>query len=175
MGSNAFADIPPTRIGRVRPPTSEEQRDGRVMLRADAVLSLVPNDVSLEPLERHVADLIDGHRPVARIKKRSGLSTADVIEGLRKLSARGLVRLLGIVEYAGAPLVDDANDDADFTSAHGARDVIPPHVMLEIQQMLVDIERARAAEDDDSVVEGDHVEFEDAATKQIKAHQDQTE
>jgi hypothetical protein len=136
------------RVGRVRRPTRMEIADPDALLRPDAVLALAPlaADAPLTVLERHVGDLIDGFRPVARIKKKSGLGTVDVVLALRQLRERGLLKLVGVVEETfNEMMLDDFTADIE-TMPHGANDVIPPHIMNEIAGMLVEEQGLRAQE-----------------------------
>ena len=65
-----------TLIGRARRPTAEELGNPEAMFRPDAVLELVaPLPLDAAPIETHVGGLIDGVRPVARLRKKSGLSS----------------------------------------------------------------------------------------------------
>lgn len=117
-------------LGRARPAHLDEGNKREDFYRPDAVLAIigtVPADLSA--FEAHVANLIDGVRPVARIRKKAGVSSADLRIALGGLCDRGCVRLAGIVEQAAGPL-------ADQTSAGKNKDVIPSHVMAEIQSML---------------------------------------
>jgi hypothetical protein len=94
-------------MGRIRPARLDE--DSREdMLRADAVLALtasLPSDLSA--FENFVATLIDGVRPVARIKKKANVSSQDLRIALNGLADRNLVRLAGIVEEAIGTLARD--------------------------------------------------------------------
>lgn len=141
-----------TLIGRARRPTGEELTNPEAMFRPDAVLELtspLPNDVS--PIETHVGGLIDGVRPVARLRKKSGLSSDDLRVALGQLRDRRLLKLAGVVEEAIGPWADDiAAEIAERTrtseehSIKGAGEYIPPHVMAEIQSMVDEEERAKA-------------------------------
>ena len=86
-------------IGRVRPATLDESEKRELYFRADAVLALrspLPADAS--PFEQHVAGFIDGFRPVARIRKKTGLSAADIRIALASLYDKKLLALTGLVE-----------------------------------------------------------------------------
>ena len=137
-----------TRVGRVRRPTRMEVADHDAVLRPDAIPALTANiaDMQLSVLERHVGDLVDGFRPVARIKKKSGLGTFDVVMALRALRERGLLKLVGVVEEAVGEMLDDFTDDINTTMPHGANDVIPPHIMNEIAGMVIEEQDRRASE-----------------------------
>lgn len=155
-----------TPMGRIRPATLEETERREDFFRPDAVLALTgapPMDVS--PFEAHVAALIDGARPVARIRKKSGVSSADLRIALAALCDRKLLRLVGVVEEAVGSLANDIAADVaqraqevivlplppgydeplpapedvdvdDVTMPHGAAGIVPRHVMAEIQLMM---------------------------------------
>lgn len=161
-----------TMIGRTRPPTDAERDSTEAMLRPEAVLELVVRPKDLSPFEQHVAALIDGVRPVARLKKKSGLSSTDLRVALGQLRDRNLLRLVGLVEEAVGPWADDiAAEVAERArgsgehSIKGTGEYIPPHVMAEIQAMVDEEERAKVrdmlGDDDDEVgadFEGDTTE-----------------
>ncbi len=138
-----------TRVGRTRRPTAAERASSETLFRADSVLALteaLPADVSA--VESHVAGTIDGFRPVARLRKKSGLSSEDLRVALGMLHTRGLLELVGVVEQAFIPWgTDRAEYPTDATVPKGAGDVIPPHVMDEIQSMIDEEERKRADEE----------------------------
>jgi hypothetical protein len=130
-------------VGRVRPVTLEEEDSRDSLFRPDAVLALtgaVPADVS--PFEAHIAALIDGVRPVARLRKKSGVSSADLRIALGGLVDKKLVRLAGIIVEAvgetGADirreLAERANDPNTIPRA--TPDLVPPTVMDDIRSML---------------------------------------
>lgn len=153
------------RVGRVRLPTPKEDADPDCVFHANAVLSLRESEAVLPPLERHVAQLIDGFRPVARLRKKAGLSSDELIDALRALRARGLLVLTGIIEESAdhVPVADDS-DDVEATVPHGANDVIPPHVMREIQTMLDEEDELRRQE----LSPDDADEFENETTTSTK-------
>lgn len=162
-----------TMIGRTRPPTEEEKGSAEAMLRPEAVLTLTrapPADLS--PFETHVAALVDGVRPVARLKKKSGLSSADLRVALGLLRDRKLLGLVGIVEEAVGPWADDIQAEiaerargSGDQSVKGTGEYIPPHVMAEIQRMVDEEERAKVrdmlGDDDDE----DGTDFEGDTTE----------
>ena len=145
-------------MGRIRPATLEETERREDLFRPDAVLALtgaVPMDLSA--FETHVAALVDGVRPVARIRKKSGVTSADLRIALAGLCDRKLLRLVGVVEEAVGALANDiaadvaqrsaasldvpmpradASDLDDVTMPHGTAGAVPRHVMAEIQSML---------------------------------------
>ncbi len=131
------------------------------MFRPDAVLELVaplPEDAA--PIEAHVGGLIDGVRPVARLRKKSGLSSDDLRVAIGQLRDRRVLKLAGVVEEAIGPWADDIAAEiaeraraSDDHSIRGAGEYIPPHVMAEIQSMVDEEERAKvkdALEDEDA-------------------------
>jgi hypothetical protein len=137
------------RYGRIRPPTDQERTRADDLLRPDAVIALSaspPTDAS--DFELRLSALIDGVRPVARIKKKSGLTSAQVRSALSALRGRKLLMLVGIVEEAYGPLGDEIaaelNERAreEATIPRGRTDYIPPHVMSEIAAMLEEEARA---------------------------------
>lgn len=140
-----------TLIGRVRPPTVEEKASAEAMFRPEAVIELAgapPADLSA--FEQHVASLIDGVRPVARLKKKSGLSSDDLRVALGLLRDRKLLALVGIVVEAIGPWADDIQAEiaertrgSEDHSVKGSGEYIPPHVMAEIQTMVDEEERAK--------------------------------
>lgn len=149
-----------TLIGRARRPTAEELKNPEAMSRPDAVLELaapLPSDVS--PIETHVGALIDGVRPVARLKKKSGLSSDDLRVALGQLRDRRLLKLVGLIEEAVGPWADDIAAEvaeraraSQEQSINATGEYIPPHVMAEIQSMIAEEERAKvrdALEDDE--------------------------
>ncbi len=148
-----------TLIGRSRRPTDEELRSPEAMFRPDAVLELatrLPTDIS--PIETHVGGLIDGVRPVARLRKKSGLSSDDLRVALGQLRDRRLLKLVGVIEEAIGPWADDIAAEvaermrsSQEHSIKASGEYIPPHVMAEIQNMMDEEERAKVREalDDD--------------------------
>ncbi len=130
--------------GRIRPATLEEAARREELFRPDAVLAVsaeLPAD--LPPFERHVAGLIDGVRPVARVRKKCGLSAADLVIAVGSLWDRGLVRLAGIVEVTREPVPPSMWEPpapGEPTISGTAADLIPPHVMAEIQAMLDEVD-----------------------------------
>lgn len=150
-----------TLIGRARRPTAEELGNPEAMFRPEAVLELVaplPHDAA--PIEAHVGGLIDGVRPVARLRKKSGLSSDDLRVAIGQLRDRRVLKLAGVVEEAIGPWADDIAAEiaeraraSDDHSIRGAGEYIPPHVMAEIQSMVDEEERAKvkdALEDEDA-------------------------
>lgn len=148
-----------TLIGRTRPPTDAEQASPEAMFRAEAVLTMVaPLPLDVTAIEAHVGTLIDGVRPVARLKKKSGLSSEDLRVALGQLRDRRVLKLVGVVEEAIGAWADDIAAEVaerartpEDHSIKGAGEYIPAHVMAEIQSMIDDEERAkvRAVLDDD--------------------------
>lgn len=160
-----------TKIGRTRAPTEAELSSPEAMFRPDAVLELVVRPKDLSAFEQHVVGFIDGVRPVARLKKKCGLSSADLRVALGQLRDRGLLRLVGVVEEAvGAWAADIAAELAERGGApvehsiQGSGEYIPAHVMAEIQAMVDEEERAKLRElvgdddDEDTDFEGDTTE-----------------
>lgn len=135
-----------TPMGVVRPVSLDEDLAPDTFFRPDAVLTLTgPAPADLGPFEAHIASLIDGARPVARLRKKSGVSSADLRIALGALRDRNLLRVSGIVvEAVGEVAADIARDLAeqkqtidDATSVpRGRPDIVPPHVMAEIRSML---------------------------------------
>ena len=122
-------------VGRIRPATLEEAERREDLFRPDAVLALtraLPADLSA--FEQHVAALVDGVRPVARLRRKSGVGSADLRIALAGLCDRGLLRLAGIVEEApGKPA---GSTGIETTTPGSAAGVIPPGVMAEIWEMI---------------------------------------
>lgn len=122
-------------VGRVRPATLDESQSREAMFRADAVLALtapVPADIGA--FEQHVASLLDGVRPVARVKTRSGVSSSDLRIALASLCDRGLLRLAGVVVETAVTLKETQRSNDDNTGSKP--DHIPAHVMMEIAAMM---------------------------------------
>lgn len=122
-------------MGRVRPATLDEADKRETMFRPEAVLALttaLPADIG--PFEAHVAGFIDGMRPVARIRSKSGVSSADLRIALAQLCDRHLLRLAGLVEEVAVKVAGDPPHDDTMTRA--APDRVPVHVMAEIQSMI---------------------------------------
>lgn len=122
-------------VGRVRPVTLDEGESREIMLRADAVLALtgpVPADIGA--FEQHVAALIDGVRPVARIRTKSGVSSADLRIALASLCDRHLLRLAGIVVETAVTIKETQRTRDGETGSRP--DLIPAHVMMEIAAMM---------------------------------------
>jgi hypothetical protein len=137
-------------LGRMRAPTEAELAAQDSFFRPDAVLGMRgPAPLDASPFELHVAGLVDGVRPVARIKKKSGLSSSDLRIALGMLRDRNLLRLVGIIEEAAGPWEAEIRDhaaeiaaalasDPDVTKPAGSGDIVPHHVMAEIKSMLAD-------------------------------------
>ncbi|HEY4223536.1 MAG TPA: hypothetical protein VGO62_19395 [Myxococcota bacterium] len=138
--SNHTRGVP---VGRVRPATLDEDMAAATVFRPDAVLALiggaVPDD--LPAFEKHVAGLIDGVRPVARIKKKAGVSSSDLRIALASLNDRKLLRVTGIVEEAIGALAQEIKEqlngfETEVTMPRAVPAAVPMHVMAEIQSML---------------------------------------
>jgi hypothetical protein len=140
-------DASPERVGRVRLPSAKEDADPNVVFHANAVLEVRPTPVVLPPLERHLASFIDGFRPVARLRKKSGLSSDELLDALRALRDRGLLVLTGIIELTDEAYEPADTDEFEGTVPRGQHDIIPPHVMHEIQAMLDEEEALRRDEE----------------------------
>ena len=125
-------------VGRTRPATLDEDLVPDTMFRPDAVLALAgPLPANLSPFEQHIALLVDGVRPVARIRKKSGVSSADLRIALAGLRDKKLLRLAGIVEEAiGSLAAEIKHDFEEDVTIPGKGEVIPTHVMAEIRSML---------------------------------------
>ena len=133
-------------VGRVRPGTLEECESREAMFRPDAVLALTrPVGADIGAFEQHVASLVDGVRPVARIRSKSGVSSDDLRIALGSLCDQGLLRLVGIVIEASDAPRPTMQVGPDGSTDPGARpDIIPTHVMADIHAMLAELD-----EDDD--------------------------
>lgn len=86
------------------------------LLRPEAVLALKPGALaSLSGVERRVAQLLDGKRPVARVWRKSALSKSDLSVALAILVDKGLLHLVGVVEKdaSGEVLFVEEDDGAD--------------------------------------------------------------
>lgn len=129
-------------LGRVRPATLEEADHRETMFRPEAVLALtMPLPADLGPFERHVAGFIDGVRPVARIRTKSGVSSADLRIALASLCDLKLLRLAGLVEEIAANASTGVAPpiDAD-TMTRSTPERVPAHVMAEIQSMIDELD-----------------------------------
>jgi hypothetical protein len=143
---NKDASEPVERVGRVRLPSEKEDADPNAVFHANAVLEVRSTPEVLPPLERHVAGLIDGFRPVARLRKKSGLSSDELLDALRALHTRGLLVLTGVIELTDELYEPHDPDEFEGTVPRGQHDVIPPHVMREIQSMIDEEEELRRTE-----------------------------
>jgi hypothetical protein len=129
------------RIGRLRPATKAEVLAPESVFRPDAVLALIaPAPGDLPVGARRVAALVDGFRPVARLRAKSGLTSADLRLALAELAGRGLLAVESIVEGTDADVGADGDADDGGTMPRGSGDAIPPRVMAEIQAMLDEVE-----------------------------------
>lgn len=134
------------RVGRVRPPTAQELADEDSVLQPGAVLEVKEHDEVLPPPERHLVGFIDGFRPVARVRRRCGLSPAEFMSALSSIAARGLLTLKGVIEETDDASFVYGEDEIEGTLPRGMNDVIPPHVMREIQAMIDEEVTARHQE-----------------------------
>lgn len=157
------------RVGRVRLPSPKEEADPFAVFHANAVLEVRPTPIVLPPLERHVAGLIDGFRPVARLRKKSGLSSDELLDALRALKERDLLVLTGIIELTDELYEPHDPDEFEGTVPRGQHDVIPPHVMREIQAMLDEEDAIRRTEERE---EAEAQQFEQAATTESELPKD---
>jgi hypothetical protein len=124
-------------VGRVRPATLDESEKRELFFRADAVIALrAPLPADTTPFEQHVAGFIDGFRPVARVRKKSGLQAADLRIALAALYDRGLLTLTGLVEPTTQKTTPLRVNEEDSRVTSDGVEVIPPHVMAEIEAML---------------------------------------
>lgn len=122
-------------VGRIRPATLDESESREVMFRANAVLALTkPLPADVGAFEQHVASLIDGVRPIARIKTKSGVSSADLRIALASLCDKGLLRLAGIVVEQQISIKDTVRRPEGHTGSRP--DLIPAHVMADIAAMM---------------------------------------
>jgi len=87
-------------MGAVRQPTQAEAARTDVMLRSDAVLLLVEgtDPSTLSPFEQHIVAHLDGVRPIARVRKKTGLSGDDVRIAIGTLRDKQRLRLVGIFD-----------------------------------------------------------------------------
>lgn len=168
---NDDASNPVERVGRVRLPSEKEEQDPYAIFHANAVLEVRPTPIVLPPLERHVAGVIDGFRPVARLRKKSGLSSDELLDALRALHARGLLVLTGIIELTDELYAPAEPDEFEGTVPRGQHDVIPPHVMREIQAMLDEEEALRITEEREEA-EAEANQFEMQATTEAEIPND---
>lgn len=139
----ARGDVGAQSVGRTRRATPEEANLAVNVLRADSVLALtgsLPDDLST--LEAEIARMIDGFRPVARIRKKIGTSSAELRQALKALHERGVVRLVGIVEEAGVtargerPEEDATRRIADAEMMYSAKAMAEVSSMLEEEKEL---------------------------------------
>lgn len=140
-------------VGRVRGPTPEETMRAPNLYRADAVLGLTgaaPDD--LGALELLTARLIDGTRPVARLQKKSGMSSVELRNALTALHARRLIRLVGIVEPAGVAAAGDDDHDATRRISE-AEMMISARAMAEIAAMIEEDKALSLDDDTESSIE----------------------
>jgi tetratricopeptide (TPR) repeat protein len=108
------------------------------LMKPEAVLKQAPDleqrKAMLSPFELHVLSFVDGRRPVARIRKKSGLSPDDVRIAVGMLAEKGAVLLAGRVappdlknllgsaledesaSFEGVPVVPVDDFDADATT-----------------------------------------------------------
>ena len=122
-------------VGRVRPATLAETESREIMFRADAVLALTgPMPADIGAFEQHVASLIDGMRPVARVRSKSGVSSADLRIALASMCDRHLLRLVGVVVETGVTIKETQRPREGDTGSRP--DLVPAHVMMEIAQMI---------------------------------------
>lgn len=143
-------------VGRIRRATVEEVACEADLFRADAVLALagaVPADLARP--EAETARLIDGVRPVARIRKKRGVSSAELRNALRSLHERGLLRLVGIVEEAGRAAAVDHGDEDATRRILDSEMMISARAMAEIKAMM---------DEDKSMFDGDDTESIDIET-----------
>lgn len=144
------------RLGRVRSATAEEARDPETLLRPDAVVAIsVPHPDGLTVTQQRVASLLDGFRPVARVRTKSALTAPIFKEALKSLAARGALSVVAIVEEGDAELAGLAEESTEasepedgHTMPRATGDAIPPHVMAEIEAMIE--EEVRLAEIEDA-------------------------
>src|SRR5688572_14732501 len=137
-------------LGRMRPATDAEINSKETWFRPESVLGMRgPPPLDASPFELHVANLVDGVRPVARIKKKSGLSSADLRIALGMLRDRNCLKLVGVIEEAAGPYAVEIAQhaaeiaaamasDPDVTKPEGSGEFIPHHVMADIKSMLND-------------------------------------
>lgn len=143
-------------IGRIRRATVDEVALDADLFRADAVLALagaLPADLTLA--EAETARLIDGVRPVARIRKKSGVTSAELRNALRALHERRLLRLVGIVEEAGRAAAADHVDEDATRRVLDSEMMISARAMAEIKAMI---------DEDKSMLDGDDTESIDIKT-----------
>lgn len=137
-------------VGRIRAPTIEESGRPESFFRADAVLALtVGEPTGLRPGEAGVARLIDGFRPLARVRRKSGAASVDFRNAVRGLHERGLLRLVGMVEAAGLASTAEHGDLDATRRVMEAEMMVSPRVMAEIEAMT---------DEENSMLDGDDTE-----------------
>lgn len=85
-------------------------------LKKEAVLALVPGEMTLSPFEQHVASFLDGQRPLARVARMANLSLDDARIALAMLLERKHVILIGHVVVP---------------PEHGGQEVAPPRAPMQ--------------------------------------------
>lgn len=86
------------------------------LLKPDTVLELAadvdPTHLLLAPFEAHVVSFIDGRRPVARIRKLSGLSLDDLRIALVMLAEKKIIRVKGAARLGQSQIDTDPGAEA---------------------------------------------------------------
>jgi hypothetical protein len=104
-------------------------RSTQQMLEPDAVLRLKANadlaHLQLSPFEEHVLGFVDGQRPVARLRKKSGLSQSDTKIALAMLIDRGLLELVGVVRASALDV--DLEDESGTVMDEKTVEHVPDH------------------------------------------------
>ena len=74
----------------------------QALLTPDAIPEKMPDlDLSernVTPFEEHILSLVNAHRPVGRIRRRSGMEHEEVATALAMLADKGIIRLAGYVD-----------------------------------------------------------------------------
>ena len=158
----ASDDDRPRRAGRLRKPTGDEAANPETLFRANSVLALSHSaGAPSSAAEERVVALVDGFRPVARLRSKSGLSASAFRGALRDLADAGALIVVGVIEEAELELSRPAGEALDgisrgegdgHTMPRGG-DGIPPPVMAEIQRMIDEEQLARADESFDDTTD----------------------
>ena len=77
--------------------TGTHRADRQAMVQPQVVLRAKPgvDQAALSPFEQHVLSFLDGHRPLARLRKKAGLGFSDLKVAIGMLADRGVIEVVG--------------------------------------------------------------------------------
>lgn len=114
--------------GRFEEESGPQRADRQKMVQPQVVLRCKSGvaRAALSPFEQHVLSFLDGRRPLARLRKKAGLSFSDLKVAIGMLADRGVVEVVGNFVPDLAGLLEE--DELAGSGPHG----VPPTTAAEL-------------------------------------------